>query len=134
MFIRISSTKIRNIYGAAKIYDTRVGIDTNFGDSLLNNSDLNKIAKIGNEFGTVTGRSRKVNWLNIEKLIEAVNISGTNIIIISKTDVLDVLGKFKLSNDKTFHNLELMKLHIKTELLKSCNLLEKVIFQIVQKM
>ena len=120
--------KIKNIYGAAKIYDTRVGVDPDFDDSLLNDEDLNSIALIGNEFGTVTGRGRKVNWLNLEKLIDAINISGTNVVIISKTDVLEKLGKFKLSDNTTFENLENMKIHIKNKLLSSCSLLVKVIF------
>ena len=30
-----SPRKIRDIYGAAKIYDTRVGVDPNFSDDLL---------------------------------------------------------------------------------------------------
>jgi len=36
--------------------------------------------------------------VEFRKLIEAINISGTNVVIISKTDVLKELGKFKLSN------------------------------------
>ena len=121
---------IRTIYGAAKIYDTRVGVDTEFKDNLLEDSDLNNIAIIGNEFGTITGRTRKVNWLNLEKLIESINISGTNIVIISKTDVLEKLGKYKLINKNliTFENLELMKSHIKNELSNNCSLLNKIIF------
>ena len=69
--------KIRNIY------DTRVGVDPKFPDSLLKIDILNKIAEVGNEFGTTTGRRRKVNWLNLDKLIKAINISGTTHIIIS---------------------------------------------------
>ena len=38
---------IRNIYGAGKIYDTRVGYDPDFPDSLLNDNDLKKLGEIG---------------------------------------------------------------------------------------
>ena len=122
--------KINNIYGAAKIYDTRVGVDPNFGDNLLEDTDLNNIAIIGNEFGSVTGRSRKVNWLNIEKLIESINISGTNIVIISKIDVLEKLGKYKIINKSLikFENLESMQIYIKNKLINNCSLLNKIIF------
>ena len=87
--------KIRKIYGAAKIYDTRVGIDPDFSDELLNDPLLNKIAEIGQEFGTTTGRNRKVNWLNLDKLITAINISGTTDIIISKVDILKKIAVYK---------------------------------------
>ena len=88
--------KIRRIYGAAKIYDTRVGIDPDFPDSLLDNQDLNKVAEIGKEFGTTTGRARKVNWLNVDKLIAATNMAGTTVLVISKVDVLEQIGVYKL--------------------------------------
>ena len=120
--------KIRNIYGASKIYDTRVGVDPEFDDSLLEDEDLTKIALIGKEFGTVTGRGRKVNWLNIEKLIDSINISGTNIVIISKTDVLQELGIFKLSNGTIFQSLDSMEKYIEEHLKSNCQYLEKVIF------
>ena len=93
---------IRNIYGAAKIYDTRVGVDPEFPESLLNDSDLMKLGEIGEEYGTTTGRKRKVNWLNLDKLIIAINISGTNILILSKADIIKKLNVFKL-----FHNNKL---------------------------
>ena len=46
--------KIRNIYGAAKIYDTRVGKDPDFPDELLNDKELAKIGEVGEEFGAVS--------------------------------------------------------------------------------
>ena len=64
--------KIRKIYGAVKIYDTRVGIDPEFSDELDNNEELIKIAETGKEYGTTTGRLRKVNYLNINTLIHLV--------------------------------------------------------------
>ena len=80
---------IRHIYGAAKIYDTRVGVDPDFSDDLLKDKVLNSIATVGNEFGTTTGRMRKVNWLDLGKLIQAIIISGTTHVVISKTDIYD---------------------------------------------
>ena len=57
---------------------------------------LNKIGLEGEEYGTTTGRKRKVNWLNFDKLVEAINKSGTTDIIISKIDVLEKVNSFKL--------------------------------------
>jgi len=126
-----SPRKIRDIYGAAKIYDTRVGVDPEFSDNLLDDKNLSEIAKIGNEFGATTGRTRKVNWLNLDKLIKSINISGCNIVIISKVDILETLGTFKVifnENIIEFENLNEMKLFIKEKLKASCYDIDKIIF------
>ena len=90
-----SPQKIRYIYGACKIYDTRVGYDPDFPNDLLNNKELLSIGDIGQEFGTTTGRRRIVNYLNLDKLIQAINISGTTHLIISKVDIVKKVNVFK---------------------------------------
>ena len=121
--------RIRNIYGAAKIYDTRVGIDPDFPDSLLEDDTLNEIALVGNEFGTTTGRARKVNWLDTDKLVQAINISGCTHIVISKTDVLEQVGKFRILNsDMEYRNLEELQRIIDEILMSSCLLLKRIVY------
>ena len=121
--------KIRHIYGAAKIYDTRVGTDPSFPENMSN--ELLSIAEIGAEFGATTGRARKVWWLNINRLIEAINITGSTHIVISKTDVLDKVNVHKLSfNDEIipFNDLNTMKKFIYNVLKRRCELLQEIIF------
>lgn len=99
-----SPKKIRNIYAVAKIYDTRSGQDDkNFPESLFDNPELLAICDAGKEFGTTTGRRRKVNYLNLDRLIFALNTGGGNKLIISKCDVLDEVKIYKL-----FYNGELI--------------------------
>lgn len=86
---------INNIYGAVKIYDTRVGYDPDFPETLLDDPDLQKLGEIGEEYGSTTGRKRIVNWLNLDKLIKAINISGTTHLVISKIDIIEQLGIYK---------------------------------------
>jgi len=122
--------KIRKIYGAAKIYDTRSGIDTDFPEELLEDSELLKIVDVGKEYGTTTGRKRKSNWLNLNKLIDAINISGTTDLIISKIDVLEEVNIYKLYYNNeliTFENIINMKDYISNILLTNCKLLLKTI-------
>ena len=121
--------KIRHIYGAAKIYDTRVGVDPDFGDELLEDEKLNKIAIEGNEFGTTTGRARKVNWLNLEKLEEAINVSGTTHLIISKIDVLEKLGYYRILHlSEPLLNMKELQDYITLYLREQCPLLQDIIF------
>lgn len=121
---------INNIYGAVKIYDTRSGIDPEFPENLLENEDLLKIINEGKEYGVTTGRKRKTNWLNLDKLIKSINISGTNIVIISKIDILKKLNLFNLYHFFKlikFDDFDDMKDYINTNLKKECNL-DKIIY------
>ncbi len=122
---------IRHIYGATKIYDTRSGIDPLFPESLFENEDLLQLVKIGEEYGTTTGRMRKTNWLNLDKLVDAIRISGTTIILISKVDVIKNLNKYKLYHNSTlidFDNFDSMKTYIDKNLKENCPLLENITY------
>jgi len=93
---------IRNIYGAAKVYDTRVGVDPFFYNSLSDQfkSDFKAISLLAEEYGTTTKRLRDVNWLNLDKLINSINISGTNMLVLSKIDILEKYDKFIYTFEK----------------------------------
>lgn len=128
--------KIADVWGAAKMYDTRSGEDPMFPDSLFDDEELSLIGKIGEEFGVTTGRRRKVNWLNLDKLVRAVKITGTTNIVISKCDILDKVSCYKLTFNnslKEFSSLEEMKFFIKQVLTNSCvptegGMLSEVVF------
>lgn len=122
---------IKNIYGAVKIYDTRSGIDPEFPEDLFDDNQLKEIGEKGYEFGVTTGRKRKVNWLNLDKLIKSIKISGTNICIISKVDVLQNVNKFKLFYENKlneFNSIENMKKFITSVLVNNCSMLNRVIY------
>tara|TARA_B100001057_G_scaffold378319_1_gene383671 strand:+ start:493 stop:1500 length:1008 start_codon:yes stop_codon:yes gene_type:complete len=123
--------KIRRVYGAAKIYDTRVGVDPDFPDSLDENEELTLIAKTGQEYGTTTGRFRTVNYLNLDKLITALNISGTTHLIISKVDIIEKLDIYKLYHKNTllsFDTIDDMLEKIQSSLLEETCILIKMIY------
>jgi len=101
--IGFPTQKIGEIWGAAKIYDTKSGEDPRFPKELLNDPVLKTLADLGQEYGVTTGRRRKVNWLNLDLLNKAISITGTTNVVISKCDVIESLGVFKL-----FYNGELL--------------------------
>jgi len=122
---------IDNIYGAVKIYDTRSGIDPMFPDELLDDTELIKIGDLGEEYGVTTNRRRKVNWLNLNKLVYAINVSGVNILLISKIDILERANIFKLYYDDTiisFINLNDMKEYISIKVRSECPYISSVEF------
>ena len=101
-----SPKKFRRMIGVAKAYDTRVGNDPLFPDSLWDDEHLNTIIEEGKEYGSTTGRKRKANWLNLDRLIHSINISGATEIIINKCDVLEKVGVYKLYFKQQLDNLE----------------------------
>ena len=116
-----SPKKIRDIIGIAKIYDTKSGVDPSFPESLWEDEDLNKIIKIGEEFGSTTGRKRLVNWLNLNKLIYSIEKSGVNKVIFNKCDILENLNIYKLyinNKLKKLQDLQSMKNFIRLHLAK----------------
>jgi adenylosuccinate synthase len=123
--------KIRNIYGAAKIYDTRVGVDPYFDKLIINEEYLKQIAIVGDEFGTTTGRERKVNWLNLTKLIDAINLSGCSHLILSKVDILEKIKIYRLIfNNKIhmFNTIDIMKAFVEKIIMDRCELLNEIIW------
>lgn len=124
--------KIRHIYGAAKIYDTRSGEDPLFPASLLDDVMLRNIADLGQEFGVTTGRRRKVRWLDLDRLIKSINVTGTTHLVISKCDVVEELGTFGLYYREclidTFASMKNMKEFIINNVREECPLIESIKF------
>jgi len=94
-----SPKKIRNIIGVSKIYDTKSGVDPLFPESLWTDEEINLLIQLGAEYGSTTGRKRSANWIRLNHLIKAINISGVNKVIINKCDILEKVGIYKVILD-----------------------------------
>jgi adenylosuccinate synthase len=126
-----SPKKIRDIIGVAKIYDTKSGVDPLFPETLWQDDELNMLIEIGQEFGSTTGRKRIVNWLNLNKLIDAVKISGVTKLIINKCDVLDQIHTYKLYQNNSlykFNTLQAMQSFIKSYISSNVNDYVEIVF------
>ncbi len=85
---------LKKTLGITKAYTTRVG---NGPFPTEENNDIGqKLGKIGNEFGTVTGRKRRCGWLDILMLKKAITVSGINGLVLTKLDVLDTFKDIKI--------------------------------------
>lgn len=90
----IAPNKIKKVYGIFKAYTTRVGsgpFPTELHDEIGQT-----IAKVGNEFGSVTGRARRCGWLDLVALKYAVEINGVTELYMMKGDVLTGLNELKV--------------------------------------
>ena len=82
----IAPNKIGNVIGIFKAYCTRVGSGP--FPTELENETGEQMRKIGNEFGSTTGRPRRCGWLDLPALKYAVMINGVTELIMMKADVL----------------------------------------------
>ncbi len=82
----IAPNKIGNVIGIFKAYCTRVGSGP--FPTELNNELGENMRKIGNEYGSTTGRPRRTGWLDIPALNYAVMVNGVTELMMMKADVL----------------------------------------------
>ncbi|MBI2597196.1 adenylosuccinate synthase [Candidatus Daviesbacteria bacterium] len=93
----IAVQKIATVWGVVKAYTSRVGggpFPTEITDQLANT-----IREKGGEYGTTTGRPRRVGWLDLEAVKFACQISSVTDIALTKIDVLSGLKKIKVCID-----------------------------------
>jgi len=90
----VAPGKINEVFGIFKAYTTRVGSGP-FPTELFDKVG-EKMAKIGNEFGAVTGRPRRCGWLDLVALRYAVQVNGVTQLMMMKSDVLSGFDKLKV--------------------------------------
>jgi adenylosuccinate synthase len=90
----IAPNKIKEVFGIFKAYTTRVGSGPfpteDFGEA----GDV--MAKVGNEFGSVTGRKRRCGWLDLVALKYAIQVNGVTQLMMMKGDVLSGFDTLKV--------------------------------------
>ena len=91
----VAPTKIGDVYGIFKAYCTRVGSGP-FPTELFDETGK-ELARIGHEFGAVTGRPRRCGWLDLVALKYAVMVDGVTGLIMMKSDVMDDFDVVKVA-------------------------------------
>lgn len=90
----IPAQKLDQVWGVLKAYTSRVGegpLPTEIEGDLAN-----QIRNSGAEFGTTTGRPRRIGWLDLEAVKFACQVSGVTDIAITKIDILSGLQEIKV--------------------------------------
>jgi adenylosuccinate synthase len=77
---------IDEIWGVTKAYGTRVGAGP--FPTELNGNLADQIREKGGEYGTTTGRARRVGWLDLVALRYAARINSLTALAVMKLDVL----------------------------------------------
>ncbi|QHW32221.1 adenylosuccinate synthase [Paenibacillus rhizovicinus] len=90
----VGPSKIQQVIGVAKAYTTRVG-DGPFPTELSNETG-DWIREKGHEYGTVTGRPRRVGWFDTVVVRHARRVSGITGLSLNSLDVLSGLETVKI--------------------------------------
>ncbi|WP_026711666.1 adenylosuccinate synthase [Flavobacterium filum] len=90
----IAPNKVKEVFGIFKAYTTRVGSGP-FPTELFD-EDGQTMARVGNEFGSVTGRARRCGWLDLVALKYAVQVNGVTALYMMKGDVLSGFKTLKI--------------------------------------
>lgn len=90
----VGPSKIKHVVGVSKAYTTRVG-DGPFPTE-LHDEVGDKIREIGNEYGTTTGRPRRVGWFDSVVVRHARRVSGITDLSLNSIDVLTGIETLKI--------------------------------------
>jgi adenylosuccinate synthase len=91
----VGPTLIDEVWGIAKAYTTRVGSGP--FPSEIDDELADKIREVGAEFGTTTGRARRIGWLDLVALRYAARINGLTGLCITKLDVLSGIETLRVA-------------------------------------
>ncbi|MCL4315012.1 MAG: adenylosuccinate synthase [Candidatus Thermoplasmatota archaeon] len=92
-----SFRRIKNVIGVVKAYTSKVG-SGNF-PSEITGPEAERLRKEGNEFGTTTGRPRRVGWLDLKLLNYAVRLNDVDYLALTRIDTLGAFDNVKVIVD-----------------------------------
>jgi adenylosuccinate synthase len=87
----VGPRNIDEVWGVAKAYTTRVGAGP--FPSELHDSVAETLRERGGEFGTTTGRPRRIGWLDLVALRYAARLNTLSALVVTKLDVLSGLDR-----------------------------------------
>ena len=90
----VAPNRIGEVFGIFKAYTTRVGSGP-FPTELFDKTGKD-MARIGHEFGAVTGRPRRCGWLDLVALKYACQVNGVTQLSMMKGDVLSGFKTLKV--------------------------------------
>lgn len=116
--VGIGPTAINRVLGVAKSYCTRVG-EGPFPTELTDDMGV-KIRSLGEEFGTTTGRPRRVGWFDSVLVRYSALVNGMTDLCITKMDILDSLPEVKICTAYRYNGEVITRMPSTLEALAEC--------------
>ncbi len=120
----IPPKKIGKIVGVIKAYTSRVG--GGLFPTELHNKTAERIREQGHEYGTVTGRPRRVGWLDLFNIKYGIMINGIDKIVITLLDALEGINPIKLCSAYELDGIILESWPIQSEIIENCKPIYKI--------
>lgn len=114
----VGPTRIDKVIGVVKAYTTRVG-DGPFPSELKDHVG-DHIREVGREYGTTTGRPRRIGWLDANVLRYACRINGLNFLALTLLDVLTGQETVKICTAYRYRGEELTHIPASLRALEQC--------------
>lgn len=114
----IGPGKVRQVLGVIKAYTTRVG-EGPFPTEVLGGL-ADGLRESGGEYGTTTGRPRRIGWLDGVILRLACRLNGLTAGVITKLDVLSGLEEIKVCTGYRYQGRYLEEWPASLEVLSAC--------------
>ena len=89
-----SFRKVDFVLGVVKAYTSKVGAGT--FPSEIEGKEADRLRDLGHEYGTTTGRPRRVGWLDLPLLKYATRMNDVDALAITKIDTLGKMDKIKV--------------------------------------
>lgn len=114
----VGPTKIHHVVGVAKAYTTRVG-DGPFPTELFDEVG-DQIREVGREYGTTTGRPRRVGWFDTVVVRHARRVSGITGLSLNSLDVLTGIPTLKICVAYEYEGKRIENYPADLDILKKC--------------
>jgi adenylosuccinate synthase len=114
----VGPTKIHQVVGVAKAYTTRVG-DGPFPTEIKGEIG-DRIREVGREYGTTTGRPRRVGWFDSVVVRHARRVSGITGLSLNSLDVLTGLETVKICVAYEYEGRRVENYPANLDILKKC--------------
>ncbi|NLI68285.1 MAG: adenylosuccinate synthase [Bacilli bacterium] len=114
----VGPTKISTVVGVAKAYTTRVG-DGPFVTEIKDEIG-DRIREVGREYGTTTGRPRRVGWFDSVVVRHARRVSGITDLSLNSLDVLTGIETLKICVAYRYNGKEIKEFPANLNVLAKC--------------
>ncbi|MBD3255380.1 MAG: adenylosuccinate synthase [Candidatus Lokiarchaeota archaeon] len=114
----VPPNKIGKILGIIKAYTSRVG--GGFLPTELHDEIGERIREQGNEYGTTTGRPRRVGWLDLFNIKYSIMINGVDSVVITLLDALEGIDPLKICYQYKLKDKILESWPIQSEIIEKC--------------
>ncbi|TDQ38363.1 adenylosuccinate synthase [Aureibacillus halotolerans] len=114
----VGPSKIQHVVGVSKAYTTRVG-DGPFPTELTDEIG-DQIRETGNEYGTTTGRPRRVGWFDSVVVRHARRVSGITDLSLNSIDVLTGIETLKICTSYTYQGKVMEEFPASLNVLAQC--------------